>query len=506
MTRILRGSAATKSISPAEAERFKYRWIVLVCSFMVRVFIFGTVMSVGVLYVEWLKDFGTGKGETALIGSIATGSALFMGPVSSVLLERFSCRQVIMMSGISMSLGLVCSSFSNGIPYLCVSFGIVAGCAGGVANLAAIVSLCQYFDRQRPLAVGIGSGGVGCGIFLFGLMQNYFIEMYTWRGSLLLMGGILLHLTICGLFMMHPAQLFDYKALWNWRNRSSELDNSSRYDETSARPIVKSNSDRKVCIECNDVESLALPEIQVDPGDERICADERENNHNNHINPSRRRKSTFQLIKSKIRLTEKTVQLWKDPMFVILFVSDFLSWLVQFVPYVHLPERAAMLGIENGAVLISLMGICSAVGKIVFGAICSFCDISAFKVFLVAQTLFGLCTVLSPFCLNFASLCVFAVCFGFLSGSYSLMMVIPAKVLGEENFSLAYGFMLAGEGLGVYLGPPLVGWISDATASYNTSFFVAGFALLASALVLLGRPLLLACRKRNGRISQPKAW
>ena len=46
---------------------------------MVRVFIFGTVMSVGVLYVEWLKDFGTGKGETALIGSIATGSALFMG-------------------------------------------------------------------------------------------------------------------------------------------------------------------------------------------------------------------------------------------------------------------------------------------------------------------------------------------------------------------------------------------------------------------------------------------
>ena len=52
---------------------------------------------------------------------------------------------------------------------------------------------------------------------------------------------------------------------------------------------------------------------------------------------------------------------------------------------------------------------------------------------------------------------MFCVIFGFLSGSYSLMMVIPARLLGEEKFSLAYGFMLAGEGIGVYLGPPLVG-------------------------------------------------
>ena len=37
------------------------------------------------------------------------------------------------------------------------------------------------------------------------------------------------------------------------------------------------------------------------------------------------------------------------------------------------------------------------------------------------------------------------------------MMVVPARLLGEEKFSLAYGFMLAGEGVGVYFGPPLVG-------------------------------------------------
>jgi len=52
---------------------------------------------------------------------------------------------------------------------------------------------------------------------------------------------------------------------------------------------------------------------------------------------------------------------------------------------------------------------------------------------------------------------LFATTFGFLSGTYALMMVVPADLLGEELFGLSYGFLLAAEGVGVYLGPPLVG-------------------------------------------------
>ena len=47
--------------------------------------------------------------------------------------------------------------------------------------MAAIVSLNQYFYKQRPLAMGIGSGGVGVGIFAFGLLQKYFVQLYAWK-------------------------------------------------------------------------------------------------------------------------------------------------------------------------------------------------------------------------------------------------------------------------------------------------------------------------------------
>ena len=57
-----------------------------------------------------------------------------------------------------------------------------------MANLAAIVSLNQFFYKQRPLAMGIGSGGVGVGIFVFGFLQKHFVSLFTWR--------VIFHLTL----------------------------------------------------------------------------------------------------------------------------------------------------------------------------------------------------------------------------------------------------------------------------------------------------------------------
>nr|XP_002125347.2 monocarboxylate transporter 9-like isoform X1 [Ciona intestinalis] len=464
-------------VRPSEAERLKYRWVVLACSFVIRMLVFGSLFSVGVLYMQWLNDFGSGRGETAWIGSIAAGTTLLMGPVGSALLDRFNCRQIIVASGVVLATALIISSFATGIPFLCVSFGVVAGGAGGVANLAAVVSLSQYFDKQRPLAMGVGSSGVGVGAFLFGFLQNIFVEQYTWKGSLLLIGGLQLNVIICGLLMMEPEQLRHYDVIWNWRS----------HDLNTVHRVNGSTN----CNENCDTEIL-----QVLPHKELELAQEKRND---------RRRSTIQVIRAKMKLSEKTKTLLKDPTFWILFFSDFLSWLTQFVPYVHLPERALMLGVHEGAFLISMLGVSNAVGKSVFGIICTLFDLSTFNVFVAAQILFGISTLLSPLCTQLWSLSLFAISFGFLSGSYGLMMVIPSKLLGEETFTLAYGLMLAGEGLGVYLGPPIVGWMSDVSNSYDTSFYIAGTCLLLAAVILLLQPIVVCVRRRK-KVSIRNAW
>uniref|UniRef100_H2YM84 Major facilitator superfamily (MFS) profile domain-containing protein n=1 Tax=Ciona savignyi TaxID=51511 RepID=H2YM84_CIOSA len=449
----------------------KYRWVVLGCSFVVRALVFGSLFSVGVLYVEWLGEFGTSRGQTAWIGSIAAGTTLLMGPLGSALLDRFTCRQVIVASGAVLSLALISSSFASGISYLCVSFGILAGGAGGVANLAAVVSLSQYFDQQRPLAMGVGSSGVGVGAFLFGFLQKVFVEHFTWRGSLLLIGGLQLNVIACGLLMMEPQQLLLNKVAGTLQPPPTQ----DNYKEPKLNGEVPSERNSF------ETEVLEISGVKLVDGN------------------SQRRRSTIQIIREKMnhftllllhpRLTEKTKKVLSNPTFWILFFSDFLSWLTQFVPYVHLPERALMLGVHEGSLLISMLGVSSAIGKAVFGVICTLFGLSTFKVFVVAQILFGVSTLLSPLCTQLWSLSVFALSFGFLSGSYGLMMVIPAKLLGEESFTLVYGLMLAGEGIGVYLGPPFVGWMSDVSNSYDASFYVAGTALLLAALLLFLHPL-----------------
>nr|XP_039273830.1 monocarboxylate transporter 14-like [Styela clava] len=564
-----------------DPENLSYRWVILAASFVVRFVLFGSLYSVGVLYVVWLDEFQTSKGNTAWIGSLATGSSLLAGPLGSALISRIGTRKTVVVGGVVMSAGMLLSIFATNIYVLFFTYGILAGSGGGIANLAAVVRLTDYFKRQRALAMGIGSSGVGLGAFAFTVFQQYLLDLYGWRGSILIIGGICLNICVAGLLMIHPkhhpgfvstpVQIKSIDINSNERpNNSADDDhimtsqrqkksNNTSDDETSIplcsmqNKLNNSNSDeiymmsqsmQKQLNNTSDSQTFFTSQSMQEnnepagqiPKEENLLQKIEKNQDNlghntvngllprSHSNVEnivlnlssqnqnltkalendstqnsdpkplktiqRRKSSFFQKIMFKMRFKDQTLSLWRDPVFVLLFVSDVMAWLVQFVPFVHLPERARLLGITpfKSAVLVSSMGFAGAVGKLSFGAICTFLKLNPLKTFTIAQILFGTSTLLSPLCRNFPSLMVFAVSFGFLSGAYCLMMVIPADLLGHEKFSAAYGFLLAGEGLGVYLGPPAVGWITDSSNSYDTSFYCSGAVLLTSGLILLLTP------------------
>lgn len=66
----------------------------------------------------------------------------------------------------------------------CYNDIIIKGCGGGIANLAAVVRLTDYFKKQRAFAMGIGSSGVGLGAFVFTIFQQYLLDEYGWKVSL----------------------------------------------------------------------------------------------------------------------------------------------------------------------------------------------------------------------------------------------------------------------------------------------------------------------------------
>jgi predicted MFS family arabinose efflux permease len=61
-----------------------------------------------------------------------------------------------------------------------------------------------FEERSAGLAVGIASSGGGCGMIFMPLIIEKLIEIYSWRGALLFLGGLNLQCCVCGALLRSP--------------------------------------------------------------------------------------------------------------------------------------------------------------------------------------------------------------------------------------------------------------------------------------------------------------
>lgn len=176
-------------------------WVVVFASFMVNLIADGVTFSFGVIYIEFLKYFDEGKAMTSLIGSLFMAIPLLSGPIASFLTDRYGCRKVTIVGSILASAGFIMSSFVNSTGMLCLTFGIFAGFGLSLCYVAAVVIVAYYFEKRRSFATGLSVCGSGIGTFIFAPLTQYLVEAYGWRGTLLIIGGIFLNMTVCGLLM-----------------------------------------------------------------------------------------------------------------------------------------------------------------------------------------------------------------------------------------------------------------------------------------------------------------
>lgn len=68
----------------------------------------------------------------------------------------------------------------------------------------------KYFSRRKALAYGIAMSGSGIGTFILAPVVQLLIEQFSWRGALLILGGFVLNLCVCGA-LMRPITLKEYQ-------------------------------------------------------------------------------------------------------------------------------------------------------------------------------------------------------------------------------------------------------------------------------------------------------
>ena len=164
---------------------FRNRWWVVfatICGLLVgagpiNVFTFGVFLK------PITEDLGLSRGAFSAALTFHAAIAAIVLPIIGWLVDRRGARRILLPGLFIYAIATASYALLQAPPLLLI-FLIFAltGLVGGVQSpipYAAVIA--QWFDRQRGLALGIGTAGVGLGVALMPQVAALLIDAVGWR-------------------------------------------------------------------------------------------------------------------------------------------------------------------------------------------------------------------------------------------------------------------------------------------------------------------------------------
>lgn len=530
-------------------------WVVTFSSFMVSFLVDGVCFTFGIFFPEFLRYFGGSKGKTQILGSVLNGAYLTLGPVVGALVNKFGCRKVAICGAFISTIGLFLSTFSPTLEVMILLYGVVGGCGFGLIYLPAIVMVGYYFDRRRAFATGIAVCGSGIGGFVFAPMCVFLLEIYGWKGAMWIISGIVFHGAIFASF---------YRPLDERKTVCDSVDcdqgiacedkseteafmpkeNGTKY--TPTKDLGKIYRCRSVEMDCKHNGSDCTARLAF--SQDMSLLQTGTGNHNNrhaqkdNISPLVRKDIFYS--GSLVHIAEKVTSkddsdyiskmtkrsnddvtdshqlscgtrfcnvfqrtfdfsLLASPTFIVYGLSCFLCMFGFFIPFNFLPALAQDLqfSINEGALLISIIGISNTVSRIVVGWVSDQSWADCLLINNVALLIGGVVTCFVPFYKMYAILAIYSVIFGIAIAAFvSLRSIIMVELLGIERLTNAFGLVTLCQGLSSFIGSPIAGSLADMTGDYDITFYLSGVTLALAGLICI--PLRRIAKWEQGRSTQ----
>ncbi|ELK00928.1 Monocarboxylate transporter 12 [Pteropus alecto] len=187
-----------RSTSPPDGG---WGWMIVAGCFLVTICTRAVTRCISIFFVEFQTYFTQDYAQTAWIHSIVDCVTMLCAPLGSVVSNHLSCQVGIMLGGLLASTGLILGSFATSLKHLYLTLGVLTGLGFALCYSPAIAMVGKYFSRRKALAYGIAMSGSGIGTFILAPVVQLLIEQFSWRGALLILGGFVLNLCVCGALM-----------------------------------------------------------------------------------------------------------------------------------------------------------------------------------------------------------------------------------------------------------------------------------------------------------------
>ncbi|XP_029989340.1 monocarboxylate transporter 2-like [Sphaeramia orbicularis] len=400
-------------------------WMVVFGAHISIGFAYSTPKALSIFFKEIQKDLLVSYSDIAWISSIMLAAMYAGGPVSSALVNRFGSRPVVMLGGLMCGVSMVTASFGDSIIYLYFCIGVIGGFGLSFNLNASLTIISKYFLARRPLANGLAMAGSPVFLCFLAPLNQYLQDKYGWRGSLLILGALMLNCCVAGA-LMRPVRM----------TLKQSYPPQKKLEEQPDKHITRIKG---TCME-NAKKFLDL---------------------------------TF----------------FKDRGFVIYLIGNIMFIFGAYAPIVFLSAYAVSRGVEeySAAYLLSIMGFVDMFVRPGTGLIANSKWIRprVQYFFSFAMVFNGTCHLLCPLTTSYALLVVYAIFFGVGFGMvFALIFECLMDLMGNQRFPSAVGLVTIIECFPMLLGPPAAGLLVDVYGDYKYLFFMCGAVIVTGGLFL----------------------
>lgn len=198
---------------------FQNRWWIVAASLVGNIVGPGpaVIFTVNVFMVPVTTSLHWTRGmfSAALLTSAVTSP--IMTPVFGHLLDRYGIRRVALPASVlySLSLGSLSLLQANAYWALFVIVGFSAGFGAGLGPIVYSKAIAAWFDKERGIALGIATCGVGLGTFLLPQLGQHVIAAFGWRAAYVAIGAttFVLSFAMIAIFVREPAGYIERRRL-----------------------------------------------------------------------------------------------------------------------------------------------------------------------------------------------------------------------------------------------------------------------------------------------------
>ncbi|XP_061544780.1 monocarboxylate transporter 2-like isoform X2 [Phycodurus eques] len=414
-------------MSPAPTNELGFKppdggwgWMVVIGAHISIGFAYATPKALSIFFNDIQLDLQASYSDIAWISSIMLAAMYAGGPVSSALVNRYGSRPIVILGGLMCGASMVAASFGNSIIYLYLCIGVIAGCGLALNLNASLTIISKYFLAKRPLANGLAMAGSPVFLCFLAPLNQYLLDKFGWRGSLLIIGALMLNSCVAGALM---------------------------------RPIGSCNTSS--------------------------CAQQQKSEEQSNNGNTKKWKHSCGSRAKKILAWS----FFKDRGFLIYLIGNIMFIFGAYAPIVFLSTYAVSHGVDqySAAYLLSIMGFVDMFVRPGTGLIANSKWIRprVQYFFSFAMVFNGTCHLLCPLIKNYTFLVVYAVFFGVGFGMvFALIFECLMDLMGNQRFPSAVGLVTIIECVPMLLGPPTAGLLVDIFGDYKYLFFLCGTVIV----------------------------